>query len=89
MRLEAELSFTYESEQEAESIVKAVSPDNVKVPIGLSVKMMVSNCHSQVSVSCEKSLETLLATLDDLLACMSTAERTLKTIKMLKLQPRR
>ncbi len=88
MRLEAELSFTYESEREAESVVKAVSPDNIKVPAGLNVKMVMSNCHPQVSVRCEKSIETFLATLDDLLACISVAERTFETIRALRLQSR-
>ena len=81
MRLEAELSFAYETVQEAEAVVKAVSPDNVKVPMGLSVETVRSGCHLLTFVDCRKSLETLIATLDDLLACVSIAEKTCEAVE--------
>ena len=84
MKLEARLSFTYETELEAEAVVKAVSPDNVEVPSGLRVKTVKSDCRLLALVDCEKSLETFLATLDDLLACISVAEKTFKTVKASK-----
>ncbi len=74
MRLNAEFLFAYETEKRAEAIVKAVSPDNVEVPRGLSVKTSMSNSRLLASVSCKKSLETFVSTLDDLLACISVAE---------------
>lgn len=84
MKLEARLSFVYENEREAEAVVKAVSPDNVEVPPGLSVETIKSDCHLRAFVHCEKSLETFIATLDDLLACISVAEKTFETIKASK-----
>ncbi len=85
MRLKAELSFVYETEREAEAVVEAVSPDNVKVPLGLSVETVRRNSHLVALVSCQKSLETFIATLDDLLACISVAEKAFETVKELKL----
>ena len=81
MRLEARLSFVYETEREAEAVVKAVSPDNMKVPAGLRVETVRNNCTLLASVQCEKSLETFIATLDDLLACISVAERAFRAVK--------
>lgn len=81
MRLEAKLSFAYETEQEADSVVKAVSPDNVKVPKGLAVETVKAGRYLSAVVSCERSLRTFIATLDDLLACVSVAERALETAK--------
>jgi 2-keto-4-pentenoate hydratase/2-oxohepta-3-ene-1,7-dioic acid hydratase in catechol pathway len=81
MRLETTLSFIYGSKHEAEAIVKAVTPDNLRVPRGLKVETTRNgNCLSAL-VICEKSLETFIATMDDLLACISVAEKTLETVK--------
>ncbi len=81
MRLEAELSFVYETEREAEAVVKAVSPDNVEVPSGLNVETVRKDRRLLASVRCERSLETFIATLDDLLACISVAEKTFESVK--------
>ena len=84
MRLEAKLSLAYETEKEAKAVVEAVSPDNVKVPQGLNVKTVRSDYRLLAFVCCEKSLRTFLATLDDLLACISVAEKAFEIIKAQK-----
>jgi tRNA threonylcarbamoyladenosine modification (KEOPS) complex Pcc1 subunit len=81
MKLEAKLSIVYDSEQEAEAVVRAVAPDNLKAPEGLVVETTRDNSCLSAVVSCEKPLETFIATLDDLLACVSVAERALETVK--------
>ncbi len=86
MKLEAKLSLAYESELEAEAVVKAVSPDNVEVPMGLTVETVRDNCRLLAVVHCKKCLETFIATLDDLLACVSVAEKAYETVKASKLQ---
>lgn len=81
MKAEAELRLVYSTQLEASAIAKALSPDNYNVPAGLSVKTLSSGRQLSASVQCEKPLETLIATLDDLLACVSAAERAFKTIQ--------
>ena len=81
MRLEAELSLVYDGEQEAEAVVQAVVPDNLRVPIGLKVETERNDSSLSAVVCCEKSLETFIATLDDLLACISVAEKALASVK--------
>ncbi len=80
MRSEAKFSFTYESSQEAEAVVSAVSPDNIQAPLGLDVKTIRRNCTLLAIIRCRKSLETFIATLDDLLAYISIAEKTFKAV---------
>jgi len=81
MKLEAKLLLAYDSEQEAEAVVRAVAPDNLRVPEGLMVETTRDNSCLSAAVSCEKPLATFIATLDDLLACVSVAERALETLK--------
>ncbi|UCG36414.1 MAG: hypothetical protein JSV64_07355 [Candidatus Bathyarchaeota archaeon] len=81
MRSEARVSLVYERERDAEAVFRAVSPDNRVVPIGLSIQTRRRNSKVYTSIHCEKSLETLLSTLDDLLACVSVAERAFELAK--------
>lgn len=83
MRVEAKFSLKYENEREADAVAKAVSPDNVEIPPGLIVETHREKCRLVASVCCSRSLETFTATLDDLLACISAAEKTFKAIKAL------
>lgn len=76
--LEAEIKLKFKNEKEAESIIKAISPDNIEVPLGLYIKTLQNGSEVLTTVNCKKGLQTLIATLDDLLACVSVAEKTFK-----------
>jgi len=79
--LEAEIRLSYENEREAEAVAKAVSPDNVEVPQGLYVKTVRKGSDVLTRIECQTRLQTLIATIDDLLACVSVAEKTFKVAK--------
>ncbi len=79
--MEAEITLSYENEREAEAVVKAVSPDNVRVPSGLSIKTVRRGNKVLTSVTCEMRLQTFIATIDDFLSCVSVAERTFSAAK--------
>ena len=79
--MEAEIRLSYKNEREAEAVAKAVSPDNVEVPQGLYVKTVRKGSEVYTKVECQKRLATLIATLDDLLACVSVAEKTFMVAK--------
>ena len=79
--MEATVTLEYADEKTAEAVAQAVSPDNFKTPIGLSVKTVRDNNKVITQIQCEGKLATFTATIDDLLFSASTAEKTLKTIK--------
>jgi len=79
--LEAEIRLSYENEREAEAVAKAVSPDNVEVPSGLYVKTVRNGSEVHTKVECQTRLATLIATVDDLLACVSVAEKSFTVAK--------
>jgi hypothetical protein len=78
--LEGKIHIKYKNKKEAEAIVKAISPDNMKVPSGLYIKTVRNGSEVFTTVNCKKGLKTLIATLDDLLACVSVAEKTFKVV---------
>lgn len=73
--MEAEIKLSYQNKREAEAVAQAVSPDNVKVPSGLSVKTTKKGSKVFTNVKCETKLQTFIATIDDLLCCIAIAEK--------------
>jgi len=82
--LKARIILSYENEREAEAVAKAVSPDNVKVPLGLFIKTTRRESKVFTKVECETKLETFIATIDDLLSCVSIAEKAFSVAKKFK-----
>ena len=80
-RLEAEIILNYEKAEIAEAVAKAVSPDNFKTPRGLSIKTTWRKEKVLTKIECKRKLSTFIATIDDLLFCVSTAEKTLQIAK--------
>lgn len=80
--LEAKITLSYKTLREAEAVANAVSPDNVRVPEGLSVKTMRQGKTVLTNIKCESRLQTFVATIDDLLSAVSVAERTLSAVKI-------
>jgi len=85
--LEAKITLSYKNEREAEAVEKAVSPDNIKVPLGLFVKTTRRKSKVFTTIECETKLETFMATIDDLLSCVSIAEKAFSVAKEFKAHP--
>ena len=79
--MEAEITREYDDVKSAEAVAKAISPDNFKTPSGLYIKTTSKGNKVVTFIRCKGKLSTFIATIDDLLSCMSTAERTIQTIK--------
>ncbi len=79
--METRIQIEYSDSKIAEAIAQAVSPDNFKTPKGLRVQTLREESKVITVITCENKLATLIATIDDLLFCISTAEKTLQIVK--------
>ena len=79
--MEAEISLPYKTDTEARAVADAVSPDNVKIPEGLTVKTVKQGKKVLTHIECRSSMLTFIATIDDLLASVSIAERSIATVR--------
>ena len=79
--MKATIKLKYSDAETAEAIANAVSPDNFKTPIGLVIKTARGNNIVLTEIMAQGKLSTFIATIDDLLFCVCTAEKTLHTIK--------
>ena len=83
--MEARITLVYRDEKEAKTVSEAVSPDNIKPPKGLSVETF--NVENRVVASIKydgNNLMTFLSTIDDLLSCVSIAEKAFLAVKGLR-----
>ncbi|MGC8999010.1 MAG: KEOPS complex subunit Pcc1 [Candidatus Bathyarchaeia archaeon] len=82
--MEAEIIISYDSAESAKAVAEAVSPDNFKVPPGLSIRTEREGSDVVTRIKCRGKLQTFIATIDDLLFAVSLAEKTLKTARKLE-----
>lgn len=82
-KLQCEIVLEYDDAKTAKAIAKAVSPDNIEPPRGLLIETTCRGRRVITKLNCEKSLPTFIATIDDLLFCVSTAEKAIQVTKKL------
>jgi tRNA threonylcarbamoyladenosine modification (KEOPS) complex Pcc1 subunit len=73
---EATITLSYPTEEEAEAIIKSLSPDNLNLKSSSSIESNRVNSTVRLQIRCNR-IETLLATIDDLLRCLRIAEETI------------
>jgi hypothetical protein len=78
--LDATITLEYDNPKTADAIANAVSPDNFKTSTGLTIKTERKNNYVLTEVKTKGKLATFIATIDDLLFCVSTAEKTLRIV---------
>lgn len=81
--MEAVIKLEYNDDKVAEAIAKAVSPDNFKAPEGLSIKTVRRANKVITNIVHTGKFSTFISTIDDLLLCVSTAERAVKAASKL------
>lgn len=79
--MEAEIVICYDDDRIAETVARAVSPDNIKVPHGLFVQTSRRGHKVATFIKCRKGFSTFIATIDDLLFSTSIAEKTVRILK--------
>lgn len=79
--MEATITLEYDDEKTAEAVAKAVAPDNLKTPVGLTVKTSREGNCVVSEVKADGKMATFIATIDDLLSCISTAEKTVRIVR--------
>jgi tRNA threonylcarbamoyladenosine modification (KEOPS) complex Pcc1 subunit len=79
--LKATITLEYDEEQTAAAIANAVSPDNFEAPAGLVVKTELKGNRVVTDITLDGKTSTFIATIEDLLSCVSTAERILHVVK--------
>ena len=76
--LRAKITITLDSAREAESVASSLSPDNKAR--GMKISTQATGRKVQTNISFNGRIQTMIATIDDLLKCTQTATKTLRKI---------
>ena len=71
------ITINYRDKETALAIQKSVVPDNLDLPDGIHIMMGVVGSTLEIEVFSERSIGSLVSTLDDLLSCIQAGEKAL------------
>ncbi len=74
------IKITYSDEKTARAIQSAITPDNIGAPDGMHIMVYVTENTLEIEIYSDRSIGSLVATLDDLLSCIQAAEKALEKI---------
>lgn len=77
MKIKAEIEIEYGDEKTAEALAGALTPDNLETPDGMKIITRSERCKVFTEINFLGRIETLVATVDDLLSCLQAAEEAL------------
>ncbi|RDE16651.1 MAG: hypothetical protein C4K49_04635 [Candidatus Thorarchaeota archaeon] len=64
---------------EAERVMDAISPDNMPLPKGLRITSQVKDGRLYVSIECDRGLDSLRATIEDVMSAIDLSIRTMNS----------
>ena len=70
------IQLDFKSEEEAQRTLSAISPDNSPLPEGLEIECSRDNQKVNVTIHSSRSLESLAATLEDIMSAIDLSLRT-------------
>ncbi len=79
--MNGEITLSYKSTREAEAVFQAVTPENVEIPKGLTIKTIRHGTKVFTKIACWTELLTFIATIDDLMSAVSVSERSISGVK--------
>jgi hypothetical protein len=80
--LETEIKLVYKDPKEAKAVSEAISPDNIGAPVNLSIHTFWTEKTVTTTVKYDgDNVMTFLSTIDDILSCVSVAEKAFMATK--------
>ncbi|MCX6642279.1 MAG: KEOPS complex subunit Pcc1 [Candidatus Bathyarchaeota archaeon] len=74
---EAKITIRYSDMEIANAVLEAIGPDNCQVPEGIVIEATLVGSVLNLEILCAKGVGSFITTLDDLLACISAAEKAI------------
>ena len=76
----ATIKLDLQSSKVAKRTLEAITPDNTPLPQGLTLDCSIEGTKLSIIIECERSINSLGATLEDILSAIDLSLRTSKSI---------
>jgi hypothetical protein len=80
----ATIKLEFQSHKIAERVLDAIFPDNSPLPAGLTIECAVEGVYLLVKIQCERSIESLGATLEDIMSAIDLSIRTSESVGIIE-----
>ncbi len=77
----ADIQLEFESHEDANQVLNAINPDNSPLPPGISIQTSVEQNRLLIRIECERGIDSLRATVEDIMSAIDLSLRTLNTIE--------
>lgn len=74
------ITINYKDQATARAIQKSVKPDNIDLPDDTHIFLAVVGSTLEIEVLSERSIGSLVSTLDDLLSCIQAGEKAIEVL---------
>lgn len=74
------IELTFESHDHAVRVLEAIAPDNYPLPTGIMIETHVNDSILLILIECERGIDSLRATLEDIMSAIDLSIRTYKSI---------
>ena len=74
------MELTFESPNHAVRVLDAIAPDNYPLPTGIMIDAQVNGSILLILIECERGIDSLRATLEDIMSAIDLSIRTYKSI---------
>ena len=74
------IELTFESHNHAIRVLDAIAPDNYPLPTGIMIDTHVNGSILLILIECERGIDSLRATLEDIMSAIDLSIRTYKSI---------
>jgi len=71
----ATIKLEFQSPEIAKRVLDSISPDNSPLPAGLTIECAVEGVYLLAKIQCERSIESLGATLEDIMSAIDLSMR--------------
>ncbi|MHA1480025.1 MAG: KEOPS complex subunit Pcc1 [Candidatus Thorarchaeota archaeon] len=79
MTVHIELEF--KDHLQATKVLDAVAPDNSPLPYGIAIKTKIIENKLVIHIECERSIDSLRATVEDIMSAIDLSVRTIQSIE--------
>ena len=76
----ATIKLDFQSSDVANRILESITPDNTPLPSGLTIDCSVEETKLLINIQCERSINSLGATLEDIMSAIDLSLRTSQSI---------
>jgi tRNA threonylcarbamoyladenosine modification (KEOPS) complex Pcc1 subunit len=77
----AEIMIEFKSYEDATHIMEAINPDNSPLPPGITIQTQVEDTQLIIRIQCERGIDSLRATVEDIMSAIDLSARTISTIE--------